>query len=188
MPSDEGGTPIRRMNDLPHVRGERPTRAGPIPRAEVPGGSAAGNRPWSGTSVAPRGVATEWSARGEPLRLRMVARQRGAPVRILRVACEAGAHPRVSLVGCRRIGPRVPARVDRGRGARWHSTTTTGNLTLSPSSQLGGVTGRYKQQRNPTRRRRHGWPDLCPRRTQHPPLKARPMTSRAWSVRGEASR
>ena len=188
MPSDEGGAPIRRLNDLLHVRGEKPTRAGPIPRAEAAGGSAVGNRPWGRTRVAPRGAVMEWSARGEPVRLRMVAWQRGAPVQTPRVAWDVGASSCVSFVGCRRIGPRVPARADRDRGARRHSTTTTGTLTPSPSSCFGGVTGRYKRPRNPVRRRWHRWPDLCLRRTQHLPVKARPMASRVWSARAEASR
>lgn len=179
-------TPDSPMNDLPHVRGERPTRAGPSPRAEAPDSSAAGNGPWGGTRPASRGAGTKWSVRDELVRSRMVAWQIGAPALAERVA-RVGSGPSDTLVGCRRIGPRGAARDYRGRRARRYPTMTTG--TLTPSPPMGGVTVRYKHERNPGRMRRwRGWPDLRLWRTQHPPHKARPMAGRARGARLEASR
>jgi hypothetical protein len=132
-------TPIEILLD---VRGEKPTRAGPNSRAEAAGGSAAGDWPWGRTRAAPRGVVTEWSARSEPLRFRLVAFQRRAPVRRVRVAW--GCSSAASLAGWIRISPSVPGRGYRGRGARRHLMATTGTLTPSRRNSSGWVTGRYK--------------------------------------------
>lgn len=127
---------------LLHIRGEKPTRAGPIPRTEATGSSAAGDWPWGRTRAGPRGAVTKWSARSEPLRFRLVAYQRRAPVRRVRVAW--GCCSAASLAGCSRIGPSVPGRGYRGRGARRQLMATTGTLTPSSPEWSGWVTGRYK--------------------------------------------
>ena len=171
-------TPIRRSNDLPH--GEKPTRAGPIPRAEADGGSAAGDRPWGRTRAAPRGAVTKWSANSEPLRSRVVAEQRGAPVRTLRVACAGSVEPARSWdEGGQAHGPLHVFSVVRG--ARWCLSMTTGTLT-SFLPNVGGVTARYKRERNPVRRRWCRWPDLRLWRTQHPSVKAQRGAERVWST------
>lgn len=180
-------TPIQRSNDRLHVRGEKPTRAGPTPRAEAAGGPAADNRPWGRTRAALQGAVTEWSARGEPLRPRVVAWQRGAPVPTVRVACAGDVEPvRPWDEGGQAHGSLHVFNV--GRGARRCRTMTTGSLTSSSPRNLDGVTARYKRRRNPIRRRWRGWPDLRLRRTQHPPVKARRGTERAGSARKETDR
>jgi hypothetical protein len=119
-----------------------PTRAGPNPRAEASGSSAAGDWPWGRTRAALRGAVTKWSAGGELLRFRLVAYQRRAPVRRGRITW--GGRLAASLAGCSRIGPSVPGRGYRGRGARWHLMATTGTLTPSTPEWSGWVTGWYK--------------------------------------------
>lgn len=179
-------TPIRRLNDLQDVRGERPTRAAPIRRAEADGSSAAGNRPWGGTRVALRGAITKWSANSESLRPRVVAEQRGAPVRTLRVARAGGVAPvRSRDEGGQARGPLHVFSVDRG--ARRCLAMTTGTLTSS-LPKVSRETARYKRQRNPARRRWCRWPDLLLWRTQHPPVKARRTAQRAGSAREAAIR
>jgi hypothetical protein len=179
--------PIRRPNDLLDVRGERPTRAGPSPRAEAVGSSAAGDRPWGGTRVAPRGVVTKWSANSESPRSREVAEQRGAPVPTVRVARAGNVEPVRSWdEGGQAHGPLHVFSVVRG--ARRCLAMTTGSLTSSPLKALGGVTARYKRQRNPVRRRWRRWPHLLLRRTQHPPVKARRTAARAGSAREDRIR
>lgn len=180
-------TPIRRSNGLPHVRGEKPTRAGPNPRAEAAGGPAAGNRPWGRTRAALQRAVTKWSAGGEPLRPRVVAWQRGAPVLTLRVACAGDVVPvRPWDEGGQAHGSLHVFSV--GRGARRCRLMTTGSLTSFPPGGFGGITARYKRQRNPVRRRWRRWPDLRLRRTQHPPVKARSGAERAWSACEETVR
>ena len=180
-------TPIRRPNGLPHVRGEKPTRAGPTPRAQAPDGSAAGNRPWGGTSIAPQGGVTKWSVRSEPLRPRTVAWQRGALVPTERVARAGDARSvRPWDEGGQAHGSLHV--ISAGRGARRCLPTTTGSLTSSASRGFGAETARYKRQRNPVRRRRCGWPHLRLWRTQHPPVKARGWAERAGSAREETAR
>jgi hypothetical protein len=180
-------TPIRRSNVLLDVRGERPTRAGPIPRAEADGGPAAGDRPWGGTRAALRRVVTKWSANSESLRPRVVAWQRGAPVPALRVACAGDVEPvRPWDEGGQAHGSLHVFSV--ARGARWCLSMTTGSLTSSPPRGLDGVTARYKRQRNPVRRRMRRWPHLRLRRSQHPPVKARCGAERARSACQETDR
>lgn len=180
-------SPIRRSNGLPHVRGEKPTSAGPTPRAQAPDGSAAGNRPWGRTSIAPQGVVTEWSVRSEPLRPRVVACQRGALAPTERVACAGDVRPARPWDGDGQAHGSLDV-VSAGRGARGCLPMTTGSLTSSASRSLGAVTARYKRQRNPVRRRRCGWPHPRLWRTQHPPVKARGWAERAGSAREETAR
>lgn len=168
------------------MRGERPTRAAPNRCAEADGGSAAGDRPWGGTRAALRGAVTKWSATGEPLRTRVVAEQRGAPVPTLRVACAGDDEPVRSWDEGGQAHGSLHV-FSAARGARWCLSTTTGTLTSSLPN-VGGVTARYKRQRNPGRRRWCRWPDLPLQRTQHPPVKARRTTERAGSVREERIR
>jgi hypothetical protein len=174
-------TPIRRVNDLQNVRGERPTRAAPNRRAEADGGSAAGDGPWGGTRAALRGAVTKWSANSESLRSRVVAEQRGAPVPTLRVARAGSVEPARSRdEGGHARGSLHVFSV--ARGARRCLSMTTGTLT-SFLPNVGGVTARHKRERNPVRRRRCRWPDLLLQRTQHPPVKAWRTAERAGSVR-----
>ncbi len=128
-----------------HVRGEEPTRAGPTPVRKPPAALRRATGRGARTRVAPRGVATKWSAGGEFLRSRMVAFQCGAPVRHTRVAWGEGSHPDAPLAGCRRIGLPTPGRVYRGRGTRQRSTMTEGSLTPSNPGQPGAETARYKR-------------------------------------------
>jgi len=180
-------TPVRRSNSLPHVRGEKPTRAGPTPRAQAPDGSAAGNGPWSRTSIAPQGGVMKWSVRSEPLRPRVVAWQRGALVPTERVARAGDACPvRPWDEGGQAHGSLHVISV--GRGARRCLPTTTGSLTSSASRGSGAETARYKRQRNPVRRWSRRWPHLRLWRTQHPPVKARGWAERAGSAREETAR
>jgi hypothetical protein len=179
-------SPIRRPDVFSNVSGERPTRAAPIRRAEADGNSAAGNGPWGGTRVALRGAITKWSASSEPLRPRAVAEQRGAPVPTLRIAWTDDVEPVRSWdEGGQAHGSLHVFSVVRGaRRCLW---TTTGTLTSFPPN-VGGVTARYKHQRNPVRRRWCGWPDLLLRRTQHLPVKARRRAERVGSARKEGIR
>jgi hypothetical protein len=133
-----------RAEGMHHVSGEKPTRAGPEPRAEAADCSAAGDWPWGGTRVALRGVVTKWSVSGELVRFRVVALQIGAPVPFPRVAWEAGERPRLSPPGCSWIDPEDAQRAYRSRQARWQPAMTTGTLTSSPAN-VAGVTGRYKR-------------------------------------------
>jgi hypothetical protein len=163
-----------------------PTRAGPNPRAEALGSSAAGNWPWGRTRAVLRGAVTEWSTRGELLRFRMVAYQRRAPVRRGWVAW--GCRLAASLAGCNRIGPSVPGRGYRGRGARWHPMATTGTLTSSAPEWSGWVTGRYKLCE--IWPERGGEPDCLsrlPGGLSIPRIRPGPWRSEQRSARSEAS-
>jgi hypothetical protein len=126
-----------------HVGGERPTRAGPDARAEVADSSAAGDGPWGGTRLAPRGGSTKWSVSGELLRSRVVAWRIGAPFPRSRVAW-GGSFSAASPVGCTRIGPSDAERAYRGREARRQPTMTAGTLTFVRTAWCGEVRTRYK--------------------------------------------
>ena len=131
------------MKDLSFVRGEKPTRAGPNPRAEAAGSSAAGDGPWGRTRFGPRGPGTKWSASSELLRCSKGGATGGAPVRFLRVACDAETS-RVMSMGWSRIDSSAPERDYRHREARWRTTMTAGTLTSSEPEWSGEVTARYK--------------------------------------------
>ena len=162
------------------VSGERPTRAGPNPCADIPGGSAAGDWPWGGTSVGPRGLTMKWSIRDEPVR------------------CPAGGasswltHP--LMVG--RVAPSgVVVEIQLGRldghGACLSASAgkitidgDRGNSHIVPAGlRSGGGTGRYKLCEIRSRR---WWRDGRFRvfwRAQHYSGKAWPMAPREGNSR-----
>ena len=129
-----------------HVRGERPTRAGPVPVRKLLTALRRVTGRGARTRVALQGAVTKWSVSGELVRFRKVASQRGAPVQLPRVARDLGDCPLLSLSGRNWIGPTVARRDDRSRQARWQSAMTTGTLTPSEAGcRPAEVTSRYKR-------------------------------------------
>lgn len=130
---------------MSHVRGETPTRAGPVPVRKLLTALRRVTGRGARTRVALRGAATKWSVSGELVRFRMVASQRGAPVPLPRVARGQGERPLLSPPGWSWIGPADAVRDDRSRQARWQPATTAGTLTPSEADVLAEVTSRYKR-------------------------------------------
>ncbi len=62
---------------MSHVRGEKPTRAGPLPVRKLLTALRLATGRGERTRAAPRGVVTKWSVNGKPVRSRMVAAERG---------------------------------------------------------------------------------------------------------------
>jgi hypothetical protein len=129
---------------MSHVRGETPTRAGPVPVRKLLAALRRVTGRGARTRVTPRGVVTTWSVSGEPARFRMVASQIGAPVPFPRVARE-WERPLLSPSGCSWIGPAGAVRAYRSRQARWQPAMTAGTLTPSQAGRSAQVTSRYKR-------------------------------------------
>ena len=125
---------------MSHVRGERPTRAGPRPVRKLLAALRRATGRGARTRAALRGVVTMWSANSKRVRSRVVACQTGTPVLRPRVVREPR---RLSLPGCRWIGPAGAGRAYRGRQARWQPAMTA--RTLTSSEAQAEVTGRYKR-------------------------------------------
>jgi hypothetical protein len=125
---------------MSHVRGEKPTRAGPPSVRKRLAALRRVTGRGARTRAAPRGAVTRWSANSELVRSRVVASQIGTPAPLPRVVWERRW---LSLPGCRWIGPAGAGRAYRGRQARWQPAMTT--RTLTSSSAQAAVTGRYKR-------------------------------------------
>lgn len=167
------------------ISGERPTRAGPSPRAEVSVGSVAGNRPWGRTRAGPRGPVMKWSERDEPIRCRLVAFPADALPLGEWVAWRACA----SLTRYSWVSSSVEGRDYRRRWARQQLTMTAGTLTPScPEPTLRKGTGRYKLCEIRSWRRWRDGRVRALQRGQHLPSKTRPMAAGTGSVPAESSR
>jgi hypothetical protein len=125
---------------MSHIRGERPTRAGPLPVRKLLTALRRVTGRGARTRVALRGAVTRWSANSELVRFRMVASEIGTPVPLPRIVRERRW---LSLPGCRWIGPAGAGRAYRGRQARRQPAMTT--RTLTSSAARAAVTGWYKR-------------------------------------------
>lgn len=130
-------TPLYGMS---HVRGERPTRAGPLPVRKLLTALRLVTGRGARTRAAPRGVVTRWSVNGEPVRSRMVASERGTLIPLPWVVRRRFSPP---SSGCRWIDPADIGRAYRGREARWQPAMTTRTLTVSEAQ--AEVRSRYKR-------------------------------------------
>ena len=165
------------------VRGGRPTRAGPNPCADISGGSAAGDWPWGGTSVDPRGPTMKWSVRDEPVRCPAggASSWRTHPLMVGSVA-PSGVVVEIELGRLDGHGACLSASagkmtIDGDRG--------NSHIVLSGSGQRG--TGRYKLCEIRSRR---WWRDGRFRvfwRAQHHSGKAWPMAATGGNPVAEAS-
>lgn len=134
-----------RVLGMSHVRGETPTRAGPVPVRKLLTALRRVTGRGARTRVALRGAVTRWSVSGESLRFRMVASQIGAPALPQRVAWKLGVATEFPAPGWSWISPVNAGRAYRCREARWQPATTTGILTLSKADVFAKVTNRYKR-------------------------------------------
>ena len=125
---------------MSHIRGEKPTRAGPLPVRKLLTALRRVTGRGARTRVALRGAVTGWSVNGEPVRSRLVASEIGTPAPLPRVVRERCW---LLLPGCRWIGPAGAGRAYRGRQARWQPAMTT--RTLTSSEAQAEVTSRYKR-------------------------------------------
>jgi hypothetical protein len=125
---------------MSHMRGERPTRAGPLPVRKPLTALRLATGRGARTRAALRGAVTRWSVGGEPVRSRMVASKIGTLTPLPWVVRE---RPPLPSSGCRWIGPTGAGRAYRGREARWQPAMTT--RTLTSSKAQAKVTSRYKR-------------------------------------------
>jgi len=127
---------------MSHMRGERPTRAGPLPVRKPLTALRRATGRGARTRAALRGAVTRWSVSGEPVRSRLVASEIGTLTPLQWVVRGRSNFPSPSS-GCRWIGPTDAGRAYRGREARWQPAMTT--RTLTSSEAQAKVTSRYKQ-------------------------------------------
>lgn len=104
------------------VRGERPTRAGLFPRAEVSVCSATGNGSRGRNQGCFKRAVTMWSGRDSSLGSEWWRSERRT-----RPVAAGIVLSKTSPGGYRQVSHEVPGRVYRSRGARLQSTMTTGS-------------------------------------------------------------
>ena len=162
------------------VSGERPTRAGPNPCADVSGGFAAGDWPWGRTRVGLRGPVSEWSTRDRLVRFPAggASSWRTHPLMVGRVASSDVV---VEIQMGRLDGLGACLSESAGKIA---TDDDRGNPHAVQTRFVWGGTGRYKLCESRSRRR---WRDGRCRvlwRAQQNSDKARPMAPREGTAVG----